>query len=30
MKGTRRSESHAQVDHLLDVAGLRDFKDKMV
>ena len=30
MKGVRRSESRANVDHLLDVVGLRDFKEKMV
>tara|TARA_R110000751_G_scaffold299952_1_gene411467 strand:+ start:969 stop:1865 length:897 start_codon:yes stop_codon:yes gene_type:complete len=30
MKGTPKAESRKTVDHLLDVVGLRDFKDKMV
>lgn len=30
MKGTPRAEIDATVDHLLDVVGLRDFKDKAI
>lgn len=30
MKGVSRSDSSPRVDHLLDVVGLRDFKEKMV
>ena len=30
MKGTPKAESRKTVDHLLNVVGLRDFKDKMV
>jgi taurine transport system ATP-binding protein len=30
MKGQRRAQYGAQVDHLLDVTGLHDFKDKAV
>ena len=30
MKGVARSDSSPRVDHLLDVVGLRDFKEKMV
>lgn len=30
MKGVSRKDSAGNVDHLLDVVGLKDFKDKMV
>ncbi|MEL7093597.1 MAG: ATP-binding cassette domain-containing protein, partial [Pseudomonadota bacterium] len=30
MKGTPKGESRDKVDHLLDVVGLQDFKEKMV